>query len=282
MSRQYNIKWRVQDERELAQVARDFNRKLDRLIQENPKNASALPQFYNPITDQLESWLSIDTIKSLIKTRSDYNRMLTMLKRFMKEGAEEIIEAPGNEYGTKVTKWEAQEMLKRARRVNEKRAERLNTLSNLEMQSSEGELGYTLGERFGMGLASRVSLNPTNAFTPSQTTRDVHYKFGSLLKQSGDKYFNEKDKILKDNFIREIERNYAREDVIDVINAINNMDGEMFVLKFEAHGDGMEMIYPPKKGTEEYNAYLEELRRYWMNNNVLPPTSAVVSTLLNQ
>ena len=30
MSRQSNIKWRIQDERELAQVARDFNRKLDR------------------------------------------------------------------------------------------------------------------------------------------------------------------------------------------------------------------------------------------------------------
>ena len=41
------------------------------------------------------------------------------------------------------------------------------------------------------------------------------------------------------------------------------MDNEEFVLKFEAHGDGMEMVYPPERGTPEYEANLEELRTYW-------------------
>ena len=54
MSRQSNIKWRIQDERELAQVARDFNRKLDRLVQDNPKLAYIYPKFYNDKTKQLE------------------------------------------------------------------------------------------------------------------------------------------------------------------------------------------------------------------------------------
>ena len=43
------------------------------------------------------------------------------------------------------------------------------------------------------------------------------------------------------------------------------MDNEEFVLKFEAHGDGMEMVYPPERGTSEYEANLEELKRYWMS-----------------
>ena len=281
MSRQSNIKWRIQDERELAQVTRDFNRKLDRLVQDNPKLAYIYPKFYNDTTKQLESELTIDTIKSLIYSRTDYNRMINMLKRFLKEGAEEIVDAPGNDYGSKVTKWQLNEQTKRAAIVNKLRGQRYDRIKDLEMATGEGNLGYTVGERFGMGSASRLSLNPTNAFTSSQGQTDIHFKFASLLKQSSTNYFNEKDKLLKETVIREILRNFNRSDVADIIESIMNMDTKLFVLKFEAHGDGMEMFYPPERGTEEYWSYVEELRRYWTNDLAIPSTDVVTSMMLN-
>ena len=281
MSRQSNIKWRIQDERELAQVARDFNRKLDRLVQDNPKLAYIYPKFYNDKTKQLESEFTIDTIKSLIYSRTDYNRMLSMLKRFLKEGAEEIIDAPGNDYGSKVTKWEFNEIYKRRDIVNKLRGQRYDRIKDLEMATGEGDLGYTLGERFGMGLASRLSLNPTTAFTPSQSQTDIHFKFASLLKQSSVNYFKEKDKQLKETVIREIKRNFNVADVADVIDAIEKMDNELFVLKFEVHGDGMEMFYPPERGSEEYWAYVSELKRYWLNDLAIPSNDVVTSMMLN-
>ena len=101
------------------------------------------------------------------------------------------------------------------------------------------------------------------------------------MKQSKTSYYNEKDLILKNNYIRELERNFNRSDVADVINAIKSMDNDLFVLKFEAHGDGMEMVYPPEKGTPEYQAHVEELRNYWLNTNALQLTPAILATLLN-
>lgn len=277
MSNRYNIKWRVEDERELGSVARAFNRKLGGLLDKNPKLAGSLPQFYNPSTDRLESWASVESLKQVISTRQDYKRVVNMLKRFMKEGAEEIVDVPGNEYGTKATKWEISEMRRLRNLVNAKRARRVEMFKDLEMRSGEGELGYTLGERFGMGLASRVSLNPTNAFTPSQTSQDVHFKFSSLIKQNKGNYYAEKDKILKDNFIRELSRNYDKADVKEVIDSVKNMDGRVFALMFEAHGDKMEQVYPPEKGTPEYDANVEELKNYYVNSN----TPSVIDSFLS-
>lgn len=264
MSRQSNIKWRIQDERELAQVARDFNRKLDRLVENNPKNASALPKFYNAATDRLESYIAVENLKTLITSRADYNRIVNMLKRFMREGAEEIIDAPENEYGTRVTKWQAQEMNRLASAVNRGKAKRLAEVEKLEMETGSGKLGYTLGDRFGMGLASKVQLAPTKAFVPSQVSRDINFKFGSLLKQRDSGYYKNKDAALKANFIRELERNYAKKDIKDVIKAIKETPDDVFVLKFEAHGDGFEIAYPMENNSDEYEGFIEELKAYWI------------------
>lgn len=282
MSKQYKIKWRIQDERELAVVARDFNRKLGRLIDADPKNKSVLPQFYNPLTQQLESEITVSTLKELITTRADYNRYVNMLKRFLKEGAEEIVDAPSNEYGTKTTKWHINEMRRLASYTNKRKKERLKSFEELEMEGGEGELGYTLGERFGMGLASKVQLKPTKAFTPSQAPRDINYKLSSLMKQTKSSYYSERDTQLKATFIRELERNYARSDVADIIQAIIDMDDSLFVMKFEAHGDNMEQVYPPERGTAEYYANIEELRNYWTKETTAIDLSpAMVATLLN-
>lgn len=281
MSRQSNIKWRIQDERELAQVARDFNRKLSRLIDANPNNASIYPKFYNPATQQLESEISISNLKELIATRADYNRYVNMLKRFLKEGAEDVVDAPGNDYGTKTTRWHIQEMSRLKGNVNRKKKARLEEFKNIEMASSQGSLGYSLGDRFGMGLASRNQLSPTKAFTPSQSQSDINYKLSSLMKQSKSSYYRDKAQILKDNYIRELERNYNRKDVAGVIKVIKKMDNELFVLKFEAHGDKMELVYPPERGTSEYQANVEELVGYWISSNPIQLTPAVISTLLN-
>ena len=98
MSRQSNIKWRLEDEKELRRVARNFNDKLRRLVRQNPENKNILPQFYNEKTGQFESRITIATLKEMIQTRQDFNRQLNILKRFSKRGAEEIIEAPDNTY----------------------------------------------------------------------------------------------------------------------------------------------------------------------------------------
>ena len=280
MSRQYNIKWREQDEKELRRVARNFNDKLRREIKKSPENKNILPQFYNENTDQFESRISVTMLHDLIKTRADYNRMLNMLKRFSVRGAEKIVDAPDNDYGTRTTKWQKQEMGRMVGIVNRKRQERLDKLNLVEMMNSQGALGYTLGQMFGMGLASKNKLSPTKAFTPSQSQTDLKYKFRGLLTESKTTYHQDRDALLKENYIRTLQENYKAKDIQDVISKIRSMNSDAFVLKFEAKGDAFEFAYPPDD--EQYQNYLSELKGYWLNDSLLDYSPALTTALLNQ
>lgn len=283
MSKQYNIKWREQDEKELRRVVRNFNDKLRRLVKENPENQNILPQFWNEQTQQFESRVTIKNLKELIQTRADYNRQLNMLKRFGRRGAEEIIEAPTNEYGARTTKWQKSEMARMAQIVNRRRRERLENLENLKMLDSYGELGYTLGQRFGMGLASRNSLNPIKTFTASQTQADLKQKVRALMRESASNYAKDRDLMLKENFINELRKNYNEADISDVIERIRSMDDDLFVLKFEARGDKFELAYPPDRGSEEYWNYVSELKGYWLRETTpLDVSTPLLTTILNQ
>ena len=250
-------------------MARNFNDKLRREVRKSPENKNILPQFYNESTEQFESRITIATLKDLIQTRQDYNRVINMLKRFSRRGAERIVDAPYNEYGTRTTKWQREETARMVGIVNRKRQERLDNLNMVEMMNSEGKLGYTLGQMFGMGLASVNKLSPTKAFTRSQSQTDLKYKMRSLMNEARTRYHLDRDQLLKDNYIKALTENYNEEDIRDVISAIRAMDGDLFVLKFEARGDKFEMAYPPDRNSEEYKNYVSELRAYWTSKTSL-------------
>lgn len=267
MPKRYSIKWRLQDEKELRRISRNFNDKLRRLVRKNPDNRNILPQFYNEKTEQFESRITIDTIKGLIQTRADYNRVLGMLERFSKRGAEKIVKAPGNEYGSKTTKWQRDEMIRLQGIVNRRRQDRLDQLNTVEMMNSQGKLGYTLGQMFGMGLASKNKLNPTRAFTPSQSQTDLKYKTRALMLEATTNYHRNRDEVLRENYIKTLEENYNSRDITDVISKIRGIDIDLFILKFEAKGDAFEFAYPPDK--EQYESYLSELKAYWLRNDIV-------------
>ena len=261
-------------------MARNFNDKLRREIKKSPENKNILPQFYNENTDQFESRISMAMLHDLIKTRADYNRMLNMLKRFSVRGAEKIVDAPNNDYGTRTTKWQKQEMGRMVGIVNRKRRERLDKLNLVEMMNSQGTLGYTLGQMFGMGFASKNKLSPTKAFTPSQSQTDLKYKMRGLLSESKTTYHQDRDALLKENYIRTLQENYKAKDIQDVISKIRSMNSDAFILKFEAKGDAFEFAYPPDE--EQYQNYLSELKGYWFNDSLLDYSPALTTALLNQ
>ena len=248
----------------MRRTARNFNDKIRRLLAKNPDNRNILPQFFNEKTQQFESRITVDYLKKSIQTRQDYNRMVNMLKRFSKRGAERVVSAPGNEYGSKITRWQKAEMIRMQGIVNRKRRERLSLLKTVEVMNVGGKLGYTLGEMFGMGLASRNQLTPQHAFTPSQSQTDIKYKARVLIGESASQYYAYRDELLRTNFISTLKQNFNESDIKDIIDAINAMDHEAFVIKFEAKVDSFEFAYPPARGSEEYKNYVSALRGYWV------------------
>ena len=87
MSKQYNIRWKQDDNQELRKAVKNFNAKISRLEKKDPQNKEALPEK-----------ITVKQIKELISTRQDLKRELNALQRFSKRGAEKIIEIPDTDY----------------------------------------------------------------------------------------------------------------------------------------------------------------------------------------
>ena len=249
MSKQYNIRWKPDDNQELRKAVKNFNAKISRLEKKDPQNKEALPEK-----------ITVKQIKELISTRQDLKRELNALQRFSKRGAEKIIEIPDTDYNLKTTKWQKEEMTRRTAISNRKRKRRLKEVAETEIKSRGEKLGYRRGD-IGMGKASEIELQPLKAFTPKMNRRDLSKKFNLIMKESQQGYWNKRDIIMKKNYITSLEQNFNANDIKDVIKHIDDMDFNDFRKIFEAEGGNFELSYPPDE--ESYNAHLSALKSIW-------------------
>lgn len=90
------IKWQQKDYLSLGRAVSNFNKKINELNKEEKK--LYLPELKN-----------YKDIKENIQTRQELNRVINSLKRFSKEGAEELYTTKA---GEQITKWERQELRK--------------------------------------------------------------------------------------------------------------------------------------------------------------------------
>ena len=253
MSKQYNIRWSDNDNAELRKAVKNFNAKISRLEKKNPKEAHLLPERVN-----------MKELKNLISTRQDLKREMNALRRFSKRGAEQIVDLPNNDYNTKATKWQIQEMNRRAGIINRKRKQRLKEIADIEMTDRGERLGYKKGD-FGMGKADMNQLRPINAFTPSMNTKDLKKKFDVLMNESQSGYWNKREQQMKDNYIKGLLENYALDDIQEVADAIRDMDFKEFYKVFQAENDRFEYASgPPSKA--EYNSFVSALKARWIPN----------------
>lgn len=249
MCKQYNIRWKPDDNQELRKAVKNFNAKISRLEKKDPQNKEALPEK-----------ITVKQIKELISTRQDLKRELNALQRFSKRGAEKIIEIPDTDYNLKTTKWQKEEMTRRTAIINRKRKRRLKEVAETEIKSRGEKLGYRWGD-IGMGKASEIELQPLKAFTPKMNRRDLGKKFNLIMKESQQGYWNKRDILMKKNYISSLEQNFNANDIKDVIEHIDNMDFNDFRKIFEAEGGNFELSYPPDE--ESYNAHLSALKSIW-------------------
>lgn len=253
MRKRYNIRWKPDDEAELKRIVKNYNAKISRLEKKNPQMKNALPER-----------ASVKQIKELVSTRDDLKRELNSLKRFSNKGAETIVDVPENKYNLKTTKWQKEEMTRKAALINRRRKKRLEEIKQWEMTSGGQKLGYTRGE-FGMGKADEVALNPIKPFTPTMSRADLNKKFKHLNKEVQSSYFNIKEERLRYNYIQGLRRTYKEEEIEDVIEAIENMDFKEFYKRFQEEGGTMEFASRlPNNAVRD--AYVEHLHSQWIPN----------------
>lgn len=254
MSKVYKIRWRESDQDDLRKAVKNFNAKITRLEKKYPGQKNTLPER-----------MSVREIKELVTSRNDLKRELNSLRRFTRPGAEQLVDVPDSDYNLKTTKWQKEEMSRRVGMINRKRKERYDAIKDVEMTSRGEKLGYTAGaaaEQIGMGSIDSNSTKPMNAFTPKMTRTDLNYKFKSIMIESQQNYWNEREEIMRQTYIRTLLENFAEGDIADVIERIENMDFKEFYSSYVSDAGKWESLYPGSK--EDYDSYVEGLKSTWI------------------
>ena len=257
MSKQHKIRWNKADEAELRRTVKNFNAKISRLEKKNPADKSSLPDK-----------VTVKEMRELIQTRQDLKRELNSLQRFSRRGAEELVKAPNNaDDNIKITNWQKQDMLIRQRTINRARNRRKKEFEMLPAKDRGQELGYTVGDRqtqIGMGRAEEKVYNKINAFSSSQSKWDIRAKHKTLRQESQSSYWSDRDYLLKENYIKSIERNFRTEDVKDLIEKIRNMDISDYMQMHMQEDLKIEDNYVDDE--DEYQKELSKLNAIWYPN----------------
>lgn len=250
MSKQYRIKWRESDQRELTKVVKNFNAKITRLQKKDPMNKAALP-----------AKVSVKELKELIQTRQDLKREINALKRFSRRGAEELVDIPDNYYNLKITKWQKQEMARRVGVINRKRKKRKDLILETEQKQRGKELGYTKAQ-IGMGSIQLNEVLPMKVYTPKMEYRDLRERYKSIQKQSQSEYWTTRDMIMRESYLKSLENNFSQSEIDVIYKAIQRMDIGTFLERYYQYGGNFETNYPMNE--QQRTEALEELGVMWL------------------
>lgn len=202
MPRQYNIKWRKQDKQKVTNTVRQFNSKITRLLKKNPALKPYLPDRINA-----------KELTKNIQTRSDFNREINSLGRFLKKGAETPITT---DTGLRTTQWQRKEIGYKVANINRQRtAER----KRANVSTFKGT----------MGSIQKNNLEPKqydfNKIKPSDWDKFVQ----NVEKQVKKNYFSEKNELYKQNYMTAISNVFNKEDSSKLLSIIQNIPAENLI-----------------------------------------------------
>jgi hypothetical protein len=201
MSRQYKIRWDDRTQRETQRIVRNYNRRVQLVINKNPKMLEFLPPK-----------ISVKEIKSRVVTRQDLNRELNRLERFRSDKLELV--PVGNIF---VTQYEKREMEIARRNVNIKRAYKrkqnfgVRTYDNLYRQADE----------------EKASLIPHTAkLDYFKSRKEWDKRFQSFDLQLRGDYYSNKIQAYSENYRQAIINNFGvyAEKLLEYISDISEQD----------------------------------------------------------
>lgn len=240
MTVQNKIRWKQGDYIKLGRAVSDFNKKINELQAE--ENRLYLPETIN-YTEAKEN----------ITTRSELNRLINSLRRFKKEGAEELYTT---EAGEEITKWERRELGIQSR------------IAQTRLRSELKELNKPLESGF-----SRVQMGSQRAREIEAQLKNLKqienkkgYEFRRLKERiqnvGTSDYTFKKATIYRENYIKEMEK-YSHLDNYDkIVEKFNSLKNPV---KFYEYMSKNELTQDLTYQSDEYftqqafNSFLQDL-----------------------
>lgn len=223
------IRWKQSDYLKLGKAVADFNRKIKKLETEENKNYFPEIQNYNEL-------------KGTIETRAELNRQIKNMRKFLKEGAEELYIT---EAGEEITKWENQ-LLKQEKRTIEKRLNK-----ELESLNEPTESGYSKAQ-MGFSRINEIENSLKGLQKLEKATGESFNRLkGRLHFQGRSDYLTKKQRVFRENYMEMLKnfKNYEwyKEYKQKLESFSSNKEFCDYVLSHEKLGD-MQYMYDTKDG----------------------------------
>lgn len=194
--RAYNIKWKKGDLIKLGRAVSNFNKKIKEV--QNEENKLYLPDLRD-----------YQDLKATITTRQELNRVINSMKRFTREGAEDLYTT---EAGEVLTKWERKELSINIRTINRRLQRELNTY--LEPSTPEGYSKAQMGSKVPEALKQRIEKNRKAIETSTgKEFNRLKNKFAYLGKSD---YGFKRSTTWRDNYI-EVMKKYSHLDNYEIL-----------------------------------------------------------------
>lgn len=247
LPKQSKIRWQRGDYISLGKAVSQFNKKINEL--QNEENKEYLP-------DTLE----YKEVKENITSRKELNRVINSLRRFKKEGAEDLYKL---ESGQEITKWEMNEIkLQRniaVRRLNEE-LEQLNE-PLVGSKFSRIQMGSEEARKIESTLESIQKLESKKGFDFDRIRNRIKYLGTS-------DYTLKKAYIFRENFMKELEslkdNDTEFQKVYDYFKNINN---PITFFNTSQKSQALQDFFVWYKNPETYASFesTEELTEYILN-----------------
>lgn len=240
MAVQNKIKWKQGDYIKLGKAVSDFNKKINELQAEENK-------LYLPDT------INYTEAKENITTRSELNRLINSLRRFKREGAEDLYTT---EAGEQITKWERRELGIQSR------------IAQTRLRAELKELNKPLESGF-----SRVQMGSQRAREIEAQIRNLKqienkkgYEFKRLKERiqnlGTSDYIMRKAIIYRENYLKEMEK-YSHFDNYDkLMTKLNSIQNPITFFDYVSKNELTEdLTYQSDQyySQQEFNRFVEEL-----------------------
>lgn len=204
MPRRSRINWRKKDRQKVSNTVRQFNAKLTRTLKKHPELAPYLPDR-----------LTVKGVTENIATRSDFNREINSLQRFLQSGAELPV---NTQSGMQITRWEKREVGYKIGVINRRR-------------TAERKKANVSTYKGTMGAIQEQNLNPKKYNVDKIKPSDWESFVKNVEKQVRSTYNDEKRERYKKNYIKGLENVFEGE-ADEIIEIVSNIDTDDFMQLF--------------------------------------------------
>lgn len=178
------IKWRQGDFIKLGKAVADFNKKINRLQAEENK-------LYLPET------INYKEAKENITTRRELNRLVNSLRRFQREGAEDLYTTQA---GEEISRWERRELGIQSRIAQTRLRNELKTLNEpTENGFSRAQMGSMRVAEINAQIKNLKNIEGAVGFAFNKL-RD------RLARQGTSDYTMKKAIVFRENYLKEMEK----------------------------------------------------------------------------